>query len=84
LLLNATLGWGWADPIAGLVIATIAVREGVEAWQGEGCACGPAIPGEPGEADGCGCAEGCTGVCCTPVDASPAARQSIEITQRHD
>jgi divalent metal cation (Fe/Co/Zn/Cd) transporter len=42
LLLNATLGWSWADPIAGLVIAAVAVREGVEAWRGEGCACGAA------------------------------------------
>lgn len=40
LLLNATLGWSWADPIAGLIIAGVAVREGVEAWRGEGC-CSP-------------------------------------------
>lgn len=39
LVLNATLGWSWADPIAGLVIAAVAVREGLEAWRGEGCAC---------------------------------------------
>lgn len=37
LLLNSTLGWGWADPIAGLIIAGVAVREGLEAWRGEGC-----------------------------------------------
>jgi len=37
LLLNATLGWGWADPLAGLVIAAVAVREGREAWLGKGC-----------------------------------------------
>jgi divalent metal cation (Fe/Co/Zn/Cd) transporter len=37
LLLNATLGWSWADPLAGLVIAAVAVREGVEAWKGEAC-----------------------------------------------
>lgn len=42
LVLNATLGWSWADPIAGLVIAAVAVREGVEAWRGENCGCGPA------------------------------------------
>lgn len=42
LLLNATLGWSWADPIAGLIIAAVAVREGHEAWRGEGCACTPA------------------------------------------
>lgn len=44
LLLNATLGWAWADPVAGIVIALAAVREGVEAWRGEQCAdcCAPA------------------------------------------
>ena len=41
LVLNATLGWSWADPIAGLVIAAVAVREGLEAWRGENCGCGP-------------------------------------------
>ncbi len=41
LVLNATLGWAWADPLAGLVIAGLAVREGIEAWRGEGCACAP-------------------------------------------
>lgn len=46
LLLNATLGWSWADPIAVLVIAAVAVREGLEAWRGEGCACGPAPASE--------------------------------------
>jgi divalent metal cation (Fe/Co/Zn/Cd) transporter len=40
LVLNATLGWGWADPIAGLIIAAVATREGVEAWRGKGC-CSP-------------------------------------------
>jgi divalent metal cation (Fe/Co/Zn/Cd) transporter len=40
LILNATLGWSWADPIAGLIIAAVAVREGVEAWRGDGC-CSP-------------------------------------------
>lgn len=39
LVLNATLGWSWADPVAGLVIAAVAVREGTEAWRGDGC-CG--------------------------------------------
>lgn len=37
LVLNATLGWGWADPIAGLVIAAVAFKEGRQAWRGEGC-----------------------------------------------
>lgn len=37
LLLNATVGWSWADPLAALVIAGLAVSEGRAAWQGEGC-----------------------------------------------
>ncbi|MFE5679369.1 cation transporter [Streptomyces erythrochromogenes] len=40
LALNATLGWTWADPIAALVIAAVAVKEGRDAWRGEGC-CAP-------------------------------------------
>jgi divalent metal cation (Fe/Co/Zn/Cd) transporter len=37
LLLNSTLGWWWADPAAALVIAAVAVREGIEAWRGDRC-----------------------------------------------
>lgn len=37
LLLNSIFGWSWADPIAGLVIAAVAVREGLEAWKGDTC-----------------------------------------------
>lgn len=35
LLLNTLLGWAWADSAAALVIAVLAVREGIEAWKGE-------------------------------------------------
>lgn len=61
LLLNATLGWSWADPIAGLVIAAVAVREGIEAWRGEGCACGtPAVGPASQESTALGpCADDC-------------------------
>ncbi len=37
LLLNSVLGWSWADPVAALVIAAIAVREGINAWRGDTC-----------------------------------------------
>jgi divalent metal cation (Fe/Co/Zn/Cd) transporter len=37
LLANAVLGWWWADPVAALVIAGIAVREGQKAWRGDEC-----------------------------------------------
>ena len=33
--LNAGLGWWWADPAAALVIAALAVKEGLEAWEDE-------------------------------------------------
>lgn len=39
LVLHALLGWTWADPIAALGIAALAVREGLEAWRGDPC-CG--------------------------------------------
>ncbi|MFI0930184.1 cation diffusion facilitator family transporter [Streptomyces sp. NPDC021019] len=45
LLLNATLGWTWADPVAALAIAGLAVKEGREAWQGKGC-CAPTAHGQ--------------------------------------
>ncbi|AXK46562.1 cation transporter [Brachybacterium saurashtrense] len=38
LVANSLLGWSWADPVAALIIAVFAVREGVEAWRGEACA----------------------------------------------
>ena len=31
--LNTALGWWWADPLAALVIAALAVKEGLEAWR---------------------------------------------------
>jgi divalent metal cation (Fe/Co/Zn/Cd) transporter len=37
LILNATLKWWWADPLAALAIAVLAVREGRAAWRGEAC-----------------------------------------------
>jgi divalent metal cation (Fe/Co/Zn/Cd) transporter len=60
LVLNATIGWWWADPIAGLVIAAVAVKEGREAWRGDNC-CAP-ISSSESSPHGCKCNEGCT--CC--------------------
>ena len=34
---NALLGWWWADPLAALAIAGVAVQEGRSSWRGEGC-----------------------------------------------
>ncbi len=35
LALNATFGWWWADPVAALGVAWLAVSEGREAWTGD-------------------------------------------------
>ena len=51
---NAAFGWWWLDPVIALAIAALAIREGREAWAGEGCACA-AIPG----LDVDGCQDGC-------------------------
>ncbi|MEV0947588.1 cation transporter [Rhodococcus sp. NPDC049939] len=47
LLLNSLLGWSWADPIAALIIAVIAMREGVNAWKGDTCCPRPTTTNEP-------------------------------------
>ncbi len=64
LLANAVLGWSWADPLAALIIAGVAVREGLNAWRGDTCGCGPAGIGANGEADSCD--DGC----CPPISTT--------------
>lgn len=44
LLLNAILGWWWADPVAALVMVPIIAKEGIASWRGTPCGC----------EDGCG------------------------------
>ncbi|MEV0644332.1 cation transporter [Phytomonospora sp. NPDC050363] len=66
LAVNSLFGWSWADPLAALVIAGVAVKEGIQAWKGDNC-CAPAAvlvdrdAAEP-EGDTCGCQPGCD--CC--------------------
>jgi divalent metal cation (Fe/Co/Zn/Cd) transporter len=66
LALNSLFGWSWADPIAALVIAGLAIKEGREAWRGDNC-CSPAgalrrgAP-EATDDDALGCKSGCD--CC--------------------
>jgi Co/Zn/Cd efflux system component len=62
LALNSLFGWSWADPIAALVIAVVAVKEGREAWRGDSC-CAPAglVPAADGsfpDSVGCDCCSG--------------------------
>ena len=42
---NAIAGAWWLDPTVGLLIAAVAVREGLEAWRGEGCCVGSPLDG---------------------------------------
>ncbi|MEI7057250.1 cation transporter [Nocardioides sp. CCNWLW239] len=56
LLANSAWGWWWADSVAALVIAALAVGEGINAWCGEVC-CTPAsaLSGHDGCDEGCAC-----------------------------
>jgi divalent metal cation (Fe/Co/Zn/Cd) transporter len=56
LLLNSLLGWEWTDPVAALVIAAIAVREGMNAWKGDTCCATPLLTDNTRTgSDECGC-----------------------------
>jgi divalent metal cation (Fe/Co/Zn/Cd) transporter len=82
LLLNATLGWSWADPLAGLVIAAVAVKEGREAWRGEGC-CAPSHLEQGAETD----AEpsgGCADECCDPAQTGRTGLPILPPSRRND
>lgn len=61
LLVNGWFGWWWADPLAGLVIAAVALREGRQAWRGQACGCAPSTP----SADACSWEPNCADGCCT-------------------
>jgi divalent metal cation (Fe/Co/Zn/Cd) transporter len=39
LLANTLFGLWWLDPVVGLLVAGLAVNEGIEAWRGEECGC---------------------------------------------
>ncbi|KQZ88451.1 hypothetical protein ASD62_03095 [Phycicoccus sp. Root563] len=87
LVLNATLGWNWADSVAALVIAAVAAKEGWENWQGDDC-CAPTALGAVKASDGAATASSCDDDCCqtTPgtVSVAPEASQPVpvELTSR--
>lgn len=64
--LNALFGWTVADPLAALVIAVIAVREGILAWRGDTCCPAVDLAGADAAADDACCA----------ADAAPDAAAS--------
>ncbi|WP_051342024.1 cation transporter [Pseudonocardia spinosispora] len=45
---NSLFGWWWADPVAALVIAAVALKEGRDAWRGQHC-CAVGVPDRSGE-----------------------------------
>jgi divalent metal cation (Fe/Co/Zn/Cd) transporter len=61
---NSLWGWWWLDPLAGLLVAAVAISEGREAWRGDGCC------GVPGAAAAEVCGPGCTDACCAPQQSS--------------
>jgi divalent metal cation (Fe/Co/Zn/Cd) transporter len=67
LIANSLLGWWWLDPVAGLVVAAMAVREGREAWRGEECCAMPVAAGDQER----GCGPACEDTRCA---GDPAAR----------
>jgi Co/Zn/Cd efflux system component len=72
LILNSALGWWWADAGAALVIAGIAVREGINAWRGDACCAIPhATDGHAEEDDDC----------CAPIEkTSTASALAVTVT----
>ncbi len=62
LLLNSLFGWAWADSIAALVIAVLAVREGINALRGDLCCAAPLSTRAGDEPQVSTCNDGC----CTP------------------
>ena len=76
LVLNSTQGWWWADAGAALVIAAIAVREGINAWKGDACCAVPHAKIDDTGADATCCAE-CGGT-------APESREAVplDLTRR--
>lgn len=50
---NAAFGAWWLDPVVGLLIAGVAVKEGAEAWRGDGCCVGSPLDGFAAEGAVC-------------------------------
>ena len=80
LALNSLFGWSWADPLAALLIAGVAGKEGLEAWRGDSCcATTSALHHTEDVSASCGCAPGCTDARC----AGTEARNQHAGQQRH-
>jgi divalent metal cation (Fe/Co/Zn/Cd) transporter len=79
LVLNSTLGWAWADPLAALVIAAVALREGVAAWRGDSCcaSAGRLLGADAPSGEACG------GDCCKqPTTPTVSAPRLVDLSVR--
>jgi divalent metal cation (Fe/Co/Zn/Cd) transporter len=50
---NAIAGAWWLDPLVGLLIAAVAVKEGLDAWRGDGCCVASPLDGFAADGDAC-------------------------------
>jgi hypothetical protein len=91
LALNSLFGWSWADPIAALVIAAVAMKEGTQAWRGDTCCAPTAIASEHSVIAGrteitpANLNDDCD--CCPPVDRSPirgASDTAAQVSELQD
>ena len=73
LALNSLFAWSWADPIAALVIAAVAVKEGREAWRGDTCCPSTAALTRPGDPATDGCGDACCADQPSPADRTEGA-----------
>ena len=53
LLGNSLMGAWWLDPLVGLLIAAVAVREGIDSWRGDGCCVASPLAGFAADGDAC-------------------------------
>lgn len=88
LVLNSTLGWWWADAGAALVIAAIAVREGINAWRGDVCCTVPHTTASFGTNDATPAtdtanAETIDTSCCDGCQSEPGP-QALTLSRRND
>jgi hypothetical protein len=77
LIGNSLWGWWWLDPIAGLVVAAVAVKEGREAWRGDNCC---AMPGLGTDEAASACGPDCSDACCAARGDESSAEMMVRLS----
>jgi Co/Zn/Cd efflux system component len=83
LAANSLFGWSWADPTVALVIAGLALREGIDAWRGDTCCAVPQATKPSGRRDAELCEDGCCDKCSGSLPARGVEPQ-VEGRGPHD